>query len=646
MASQSDRSSSALIDYVAVLIGPLLIMLMVGSLTFFLIDTIYAGNYPERLSHTMFFFVIGAVLIARIGILHGRGRASLYVLGLGAAVFIALQAYVQYPPGLMRAIGPLVSLGLIAMIWWAANKLTWDCTHLDGERDAGGQGLLAATGLNDHESFERRPFDLDTDSAEDLKKNKKKPAEGLLGWVERWNDYREKRKQKPHTAGTWVIYFGLACLPIFLLGQSLIPTDATDRRRWAFLEMAVFVASGLGLLVTTSLLGLKKYLEDRGAKIPGALTASWLGLGAILIAVFVTIGSLLPRPYSETPLVSLPQGSKENRKASQYAQVRGGEAGKGEGAQGKKSEAGDGNSNAQGGQPGGQGKKGEAKQGQGDQQGKAGSSSQSKGNDSSPQNEHGDNSRANQERGDPGKSQQPRGEQSQGKQSQGKQSQGKQSQGDASKGEPSQKDGDNAAETDSKEESRDGNDASGESALAKTFESLSGAVKWIVWILMAIAVVTGVLFFFLKFLAPFTAWARNLLDWLKSWLGPRADASMIEEDANKPETAKRWPPFDSFDNPFHDGSASERSLPDLIRYTYLAFESWSADRDLAPTKGETPTEFARRIKEEFPQAASLDRLAILVTRLAYSNRPLPGDASATLKANWQDMERLAGVRNG
>lgn len=635
MASDNDRPASALIDYVAVLIGPLLIMLMVGSLTFFLIDSIYAGNYPERLSHTMFFFVIGAVLIARIGILHGRGRASLYVLGLGAAVFLAMQAYVQYPPGLMRAIGPLVSLGLIAMIWWAANKLTWDCTHLDGERDAGGQGLLAATGLNEGDSPEGPP---DADSTDDLAKEKKKPAEGLTGWVKRWNEYREKQKQKPHTPGTWVIYFGLACLPIFLLGQSLIPTDATDRRRWAFLEMAAFVASGLGLLVTTSLLGLKKYLEDRGAKIPGALTASWLGLGAILIAVFVTIGSLLPRPYSETPLVSLPRGAKENRTASQNAQVKGGEAGKGEGAKGSRTEAGDGKSNAQGGQPGGQGKKGEAKQGRGDQQGKTGSSGESKGNDKSPSNEKGDNSKGNQQRGEPAKSQQ----------SQVQQSKGGQSKSDPPQGEPNQQDGNSTAETDSKEDSREGNrdGTSDETALAKTFESLGEGVKWIVWILMAIAVVAGVVVFFLKFLSPFTAWARNLLDWLKSLFGRRADSPMIGEEADDPEIAQRLPPFDSFDNPFRDGSASERSLPDLVRYTFLAFESWSADRDLARTHGETPTEFARRIREEVPEAESLERLANLVTRLAYSRRPLTDDASATLKANWQVMERLARFRAG
>ena len=65
MASDRDTGSS-LIDIAAVVISPALVMLMVGSLTFFLITVLYQGAYPDRLLYTFFFFVFGAVLIARI----------------------------------------------------------------------------------------------------------------------------------------------------------------------------------------------------------------------------------------------------------------------------------------------------------------------------------------------------------------------------------------------------------------------------------------------------------------------------------------------------------------------------------------------------------------------------------------------------
>ena len=84
----------------------------------------------------------------------------------------------------------------------------------------------------------------------------------------------------------------LAALPVFGLGQSLIPAEDEERRRAAFRYMAVYVASGLGLLVTTTLLGLRKYLRDRGANIPAKMTAGWLGIGAAIIVVFVAVAPL------------------------------------------------------------------------------------------------------------------------------------------------------------------------------------------------------------------------------------------------------------------------------------------------------------------------------------------------------------------
>ena len=60
------------------------------------------------------------------------------------------------------------------------------------------------------------------------------------------------------------------------------------------------------------------------------------------------------------------------------------------------------------------------------------------------------------------------------------------------------------------------------------FEKVGSFVKWIVWIVVAVAVIVGIVIFVLRYLAPFTDWARNLLDWLKGLFGrkakPRASA--------------------------------------------------------------------------------------------------------------------------
>src|SRR5580700_9290357 len=96
----------------------------------------------------MFFFVLAAVLVARISIQYDAGRAAAYGVALGIVTYIALLAFVEYPSGWLKSWGWLVNLGLLALVWWSAHKLTWDCTHIDEKRQSSGRGLLSAAGLD------------------------------------------------------------------------------------------------------------------------------------------------------------------------------------------------------------------------------------------------------------------------------------------------------------------------------------------------------------------------------------------------------------------------------------------------------------------------------------------------------------------
>ena len=118
----AERDGTPLIDLAAICISPILIMMMVGSLVFFLVEVMYGGDFSGRVLYTMFFFVIGAVLIARISIQLGRNKAMMYSVALGGAVFLAMQMYVVYPPGIMSAVGPIVNIGLMVLIWWSATN--------------------------------------------------------------------------------------------------------------------------------------------------------------------------------------------------------------------------------------------------------------------------------------------------------------------------------------------------------------------------------------------------------------------------------------------------------------------------------------------------------------------------------------------
>src|SRR5919197_1830875 len=216
----SERSDPTLADYVAMAISPALIMGLVGSLVFFLLEVFYSGQYEGRLQWILFFFVFGAVLIARVSMMGDiAGRANLYGLTLGFLVWLGMQFYVEYPADSPAAhLSFLINLVLVGLVWWCAHRLTWDCTHLPEDNDPGGEGLLQEAAGTGHE--DRGPTAEGEEGA-------KRP-----GWLERYRRYREEKKKR-RALGVWVVYFSLAALPLFGLGQSLIP-PGDPRRRTAF----------------------------------------------------------------------------------------------------------------------------------------------------------------------------------------------------------------------------------------------------------------------------------------------------------------------------------------------------------------------------------------------------------------------------
>ena len=628
----ADRDPPGLIDYVVTAISPALVMLMVGSLVFFLVEVLYAGQHEGPLLYTMFFFVAGSVLVARIAIQVDRGRAGVYGAFLALATFAAISAYVDYPKGspLGRA-SWLANLGLLALIYWSANKLTWDCTHLDETQDVSGRGLLSAAGLSretgdsGEETADRNQESADLASGgrqppepERKRGGKKKKKDKPPSWLWRWHSYRQEQRKKPHTPGVWVIYFALAALPLFAVGQSLIDPDDADRRRATFYQMVVYIASALGLLATTSLLGLRRYLRQRKAVMPGSLTAGWLGLAAGVTVVFLVVGAALPRPHSETPLVDLARAGKSEREASEYAQLDEG-AGKGEGKEGEETEKGpNGQASGKGGESGGsKGEKGSGGQGQ---KGSGGGGKDGKGG-------------AGKDKG--GKS---------GSESKG----GQKGKSDGQQSKDEQKEGGRGGDTDRGAKEARNKDSQGKSgrprsqpAAGGALEKVAGIVKWVVVAIVVVLVVVGIALAVLKYLAPFTDWAQRLLDAIRNWwanlFGRKARTGGQAAEAAEAGPV-RPPPFSAFSDPFADGTAGGREVAELVAYTFAALDSWAWDRGHGRRAAETPLEFAARLGGEFPDlAADLRRFAGQYARVAYSDGPPPGDTRRMLEEVWDQL---------
>jgi hypothetical protein len=391
--------------------------------------------------------------------------------------------------------------------------------------------------------------------------------------------------------GLWVVYFSLAALPLFGLGQSVIPADDVGRRRYAFWLMTVYVGSGLGLLLTTSLLAMRRYLRQRRLQMPAAMTGLWLGSGAALILGFLLAGTFLPRPNAEYPLVSITPVGSQDRNASRRA-LKGGDAGKGEG------------------RPGAEGKDDKAQEGEGGK-GQAGGKAS-------------------------GKTGKPEGK---GK-GEGKASgQSKNDRDGNSKGDSKSDDRQSG-----NERSNDSNSSSDNTSVSppNVLEKLGSFVKWIIIGVLVILAVGVVGWLVLRHLASASDWAKRLLEALaalwRSLFG--GSAPVADENVVEAVVVQRRPrPFANFTNPFSDGSAAARSPEELVRYSFAALEAWAYEHDLPRRDDETPLEFAARLGSVVTALeAGAGQLATLYAQWAYARRRLPEASRSQIEHFWQSLE--------
>lgn len=648
------RLPKTLADYVTIAISPVLIMLLVGSLIWFLLEVFYQGAYPERLRFILGMFVMAAVLIGRIAMEEGTERAALFAIPLGIVTMLAIDHFVEYPKGsAIASFGWLINAGLLGLTWWCAHKLTWDSTLIDETAPASSKGLLETAGLEKPEDNLGGDDSSDSDEDNNAEDNDSQDEAGQK--PERVDPYAPKPTwwqrlgeptPKPHSPGVWAFYFSLAALPVFGLGQLFLPGATPPQRTYMFGLLGLYVASSLGLLLTTSFLGLRRYLRQRNLQMPTAMAAIWLSTGAALVLGLLILALLLPLPIYSNQVATADGAGTDNLGTNrvgfggkQTEDQNSTSLGGGSDKQPKEDEqSGDSQTSSDGGSSGNSSRGKSSDQKSNDQKGQSGQGGQASDDKekSGGSGKQGKGEQGNEQKGGGGSGQQKSG--GGGSQKQQQQNDSKASQSQQQKQPANQPNQQNAAQQPQQSQSPPSQSQQSSSQFSLS-NLLSQAGLWLRWLSYVVAgLIVG---YFLwtrrdEVLAILRDWLNALFHW---W--PQAREKDGESEAEAAATQKA---FAEFIDPFLSGQAARLTPEVLYQYTYQALQAWGREHGVEHHPSETVEEFTGRVIAAAPQLqAELSKFATLYVHVIYGpGRPKP-EAAAPLQAVWQAL-RVAAQR--
>jgi hypothetical protein len=606
----AQRLPKTLVDYLVIAISPALIMTLIGSLVFFLLEVFYEGPFEARLKYVFTLYVFAAVLVGRIAIEEGREHARLFALPLAAAALVVLLRFVE-------SAGPL-SLILVLVILWCADKLTWDCTVIDERQRDTGKGLLQVAGL-DRPKESRTAADAEEPAEEELEGVTSRGATSATWWKRLL-----QRRRRPHAPGVSVVYFSLAALPLFGIGELLTPSGGPAQRQ-ALCFLLIYVASGLGLLLTTSFLGLRRYLRQRRVEMPNSMAAVWLAIGCTLIVAVLIFAALLPRPDAKHALSRLlPVARSEDQKPSRYAVGSDGVAAD----------------------------QGQLHSDEADQEGKAASAGNTGGNGTQSGDKDSQNASNSKQDGQNHSHPGP-----QGKPDQSREEPPTDASAQPRPSSQTEEDSSGRAADDQARRSQPETESVQDRAGSRTPQSTSRSenllrsvglkaaslLKWLFYIAVALV---GIYWLWRCRADVFAALRAVLQGWREFWQnlfagrGQRADG-VAAQDGRKQRLPR---PFAAFADPFATGMANRCSSDELVRYSFEALEAWAREHDCPRRPDQTPHEFARVLGARVASLAQDARsLADLYCRVAYAPggyQPEVGLSAAsagTLKQLWQQL---------
>jgi len=603
-------------DYLVIAISPALIMGMVGSLLFFLLTIFYHGQYGARLTFIFAMFTLAIVLIARISMEDGIEYASLFAIPLAILTFLAMVRFAEIQ-GPLAPYSSLINAGFLAVVWWSAHKLTWDCTFIDDQQDASGEGLLQGMGF-DANTVEQQVHAVQPrtglPSPAHRPHDPRSTASGNPDWYQRMVE----RRRRPHTPGVWVLYYALAALPLFGVGQWLLPATDIPSRAYAFRLICVYVACALGLLLTTSFLGLRRYLRQRHMSMPADMAGVWLGLGATMIVAVLLACLVLPRPGATLSLSQLPfpirLDSKDHQQTSPYAVGRDGP---------EQTEHATATRPAKH-PPSSPSEDGDAPR---DTQQPSGSEQARQAEDPA-----GDSGRVKPEPG------QARGAQPEPETDQ------PQPEPEADRPQPAA--ADRRPEPAHQQKLPPSSPPPSRSRPPRSPSQIGSALLRAVGPLLKLVLFVGLLCAALFCVWKYRAQVRQALAqlwrdlqhlWASLW-GRRAPSGAVSAALEPSQTGPPAPSFASYQDPFVTGRAARYTTEQLVCYTFAALEAWGREHGCARAPDQTPLEYAQRLTGRYAALGPDTRLlAELYCQLVYGRQPIAVERRANLRRLWQHL---------
>ncbi|MFO1063215.1 MAG: hypothetical protein U0892_05025 [Pirellulales bacterium] len=634
VAKKKERPQASLLDSIAVGLSPALIIGMISCLIFFLITAFYRGQYDLRLMYIFGLYTMATVLIARIAIENGRMYAMAFAIPLAGAAMLAMLRFVVVT-GPAAPFSLVINIGLLAFSWWLADRITFDCTLLEEDRESVQNGLLQSLGLM----------------------NRAEREEGGEGGAVQRQDHRAKAvrdlKKAKHNPGVWVLYYALLAIPMFGLGQLLIPDERG--RNTAFWFLVGYLAFAMALLLTTSLLSMRRYLRQRGLSMPIEVTQMWLSIGTCLVAGILIACLILPMPGRSMGLVGLPFEFKspEGLMPSKWGWGNDGpQDGKGGQSQQKNKDQGEQDSQSE--QPSEQ--SGKMQQGGGQKQNQQSGGEKQQEGKSSQQNDQNrsssDDSKGQQNK-EPGSQQSKdanQQSQSNSKKDGGKrqseerdpnrQTPSKDRNDRQDEADPSQRDdqdqqqqqqkqrnesrdqGNNQEQRQDQEQNREQPEKSDQSEsesqaarppestpMKQMFDKLGGdfssLFKWLTIIILAGIVVV----YAITHPRELARLWRGFFDWLSGLFGRKPNESLqTDETSAAGQTKVARKPFSSYADPFSQNLQGWEARR-VVEHTFAALEAWAAEHGCERDRQQTADEFAKRLSQAAPRLAKFPQTA-------------------------------------